>query len=91
MLHPSAHLLLHRGGVFRAQRGRLGELDLPARAGDEHRVDHATVEVDMRIQRAAEALLQKLAAPSHPRAQPLRWRTRASMTRNRMCSMALIA
>jgi hypothetical protein len=26
--HPSAHLLLHRGEVFRCQRGGLGEMDL---------------------------------------------------------------
>jgi hypothetical protein len=54
--HPSAHLLLHRGEILRCQRGRLGELDLPVLARNEHRVDHAAVEVDMGIQRAAEAL-----------------------------------
>ena len=27
--HPSAHLLLHRGEVFRCQRTGLGEVDLP--------------------------------------------------------------
>ena len=36
--------------------GRLGELDLPVGAGNEHPVDYPAVEVDMRIQRAAEAL-----------------------------------
>jgi hypothetical protein len=45
--HPSAHLLLRRGEVLRAQRGRLGELDLPVLAGDEYPVDHAAVEVHM--------------------------------------------
>ncbi len=30
------------------ERGRLGELDLPVRAGNEHPVDHAAVEMDKR-------------------------------------------
>jgi len=56
MLHPSTHLLLHCGAVLGCQRGRLGELDLPVRAGNEHPVDYTAMKVDMRIQRAAEAL-----------------------------------
>ena len=54
--HASAHLLLHRGEVFRCQRGGLGEVDLPVLADGKHPVDHAAVEVHMGIQRAAEAL-----------------------------------
>ena len=52
------------------QRGRLGELDLPVGAGNEHPVDYPAVEVDMRIQRAAEAL-HETHRPICPRAQPL--------------------
>jgi hypothetical protein len=33
---PSAHLLLHCGQILWPQRGRLGELDLPVRAGNKH-------------------------------------------------------
>ena len=91
MLHPCAHLLLHHGEHFRCQRAGLGELDLPVGILAEHAVDHVAVKVDMRIQRAAEMRLQKLTAPSRPCAQPLPWRSRASITRNRMCSTALIA
>ena len=47
--HPSAHLLLHQ--IFQCQRGRLGEMDLPVVARGEHPVDHAAVEVHMRVQR----------------------------------------
>jgi len=54
--HPSPHLLLHCGEILWPQRGRLGELDLPVGAGNEQPVDYPAVEVDMRIQRAAEAL-----------------------------------
>jgi hypothetical protein len=54
--HPSPHLLLHCGEILWPQRGRLGELDLPVGAGNEHPVDYPAVEVDMRIQRAAEVL-----------------------------------
>jgi hypothetical protein len=54
--HRSPHLLLHCGEILWPQRGRLGELDLPVGAGNEHPVDYPAVEVDMRIQRAAEAL-----------------------------------
>jgi hypothetical protein len=56
--HPSAHLLLHRGEVLGCQRGGLGEVDLPVRAHREHPVDHAAVEMDMGIQRAAKALYE---------------------------------
>jgi hypothetical protein len=52
--HPSAHLLLHRGEVFRCQRIGLGKVDLPVLAHREHPVDHAAV--DMGVQRAAKAL-----------------------------------
>ena len=48
--HPSAHLLLHRGEVFRCQRTGLGEVDLPIFARGEHPIDHAAVEVAMSIQ-----------------------------------------
>jgi hypothetical protein len=54
--HASAHLLLHRGEVFRAQCGGLSEVDLPVLAQRKHPVDHAAVEMDMGIQRAAKAL-----------------------------------
>jgi hypothetical protein len=47
-------------------------VDLPVFARGEHPVDHAAVEVNMSIQRAAKALLHKLTAPSRPHAQPLR-------------------
>jgi len=46
------HLLLHRREVFRCQRGRLVELDSPVLAVGEQTVDHAPVDVDMRIQPA---------------------------------------
>jgi hypothetical protein len=88
---PSTHPLLHCGAVLGCQRGRLGELDLPVGTLGEHAIDHAAVKVNMRIQRAAEALLRKLTAPSRPRAQPLPWRSRASITRRKICSTALIA
>ena len=77
----SAHLPSHRGELVRGQRGRLGEVDLPILAHSKQPLDHTAVEVHMGVQRAAEALLQKLTAPSSPRALPLRWRSRASMTR----------
>jgi len=48
--HASAHLLLHRGEVFWCQRTSLGEMDLSVLADGEHPVDHAAVEVDMRVQ-----------------------------------------
>jgi hypothetical protein len=51
--HAIAHLL-HAGEILWRQRGRLGELDLSLLALGEHPVDHAAVEVDMRIQRAAK-------------------------------------
>ena len=70
--HPSAHLLLHCGEVFRYQRTGLGEVDLPVFVRAEHPIDHAAVEVDMSIQRADKALLRKLTAPSRPRTQPMR-------------------
>jgi hypothetical protein len=69
--HPSPHLLLHCGEILWPQRGGLGgphpqplshfagegsQVDLPVCTGNEHPVDHRAVEVDMRIQRAAEAL-----------------------------------
>jgi len=43
--HPGAHLLLHRGEVFRCQRAGLGEVDLPVFARGEHPIDRAAVEV----------------------------------------------
>jgi len=46
--HPSAHLLPHRGEVFRCQRAGLSEMDLarPGLSWRKHPVDHAAVEVD---------------------------------------------
>ena len=55
-----------------ALRERVASVDLPVLARGEHPVDHAAVEVHMGIQRAAEALLRKLTAPSRPAEQPLR-------------------
>ena len=52
-----AHLLLHRGDVGRGARLGLGKADLPVVAHGKHPVDHAAVEVHMRIQCGAEALL----------------------------------
>ena len=46
MLHTSAHLLLHGGETLWPQRGRLGEVNLPVRAGNEHPVDYTAVKVD---------------------------------------------
>ena len=46
--HPSGYPLLHRGEVFRAQRGGLGDVELPVLAGGGHSVNHAAVEVDSR-------------------------------------------
>ena len=54
--YASAHLVPHRGEVFRCQRTGLGEVNLLVLAGGEDPVGHAAVEVDMRIQRAAKAL-----------------------------------
>ena len=75
--HPSPHLLLHCGEILWPQRGRLGELDLPVGAGNEHSVDYPALEVDMRIQRAAEALRAKLTAAIR------RWRI---LRRGQACS-----
>ena len=44
--HPSAHLLLHRGEVFRGRRVDLGEMDLPVLVHRKHPVDHAAGEMD---------------------------------------------
>ena len=41
--HPSPHLLLHCGEILWPQRSRLGELDLPVGAGNEHPVDYPAV------------------------------------------------
>jgi len=49
MLHPSTHLLLHRGAVLGCQRGRLGELGLPVGVLGEHAIDHAAVEVKVGV------------------------------------------
>ena len=70
--HAPTHLLLHRGELFGCWRTGLPELDLLALPDGEHPVDHAAVEVDMGIQRAAKALLRKLTAPSRPAEQALR-------------------
>ena len=45
-----AHLLLHRGDIGRGERLGLGKADLPVVAHGKHPVDHAAVEVHMRIQ-----------------------------------------
>jgi hypothetical protein len=60
-----------------ASRGGLGELDLTVGAGNEHSVDYPALEVDMRIQRAAEALRAKLTAAIR------RWRI---LRRGQACS-----
>jgi hypothetical protein len=87
--HLSAHLLLNRSEVFRCQRASLGATALPAFARGEHPVDHAVLEVDMGIQRAAKALGE--APPCRPLAQRLQSRSQPSMTRKRMCGTALSA
>ena len=46
--HPSGYPMLRRGEVFRAQRGGLGDVELPVLAGGGHSVNHAAVEVDSR-------------------------------------------
>jgi len=54
--HASAHLLLQRRDIGRGERLGLGKADLPVFAHGKHPVDHAAVEVHMRIQCGAEAL-----------------------------------
>ena len=54
-----AHLLLHRGDIGRGERLGLGKADLPVVAHGKHPVDHAAVEVHMRIQCGAEALQRR--------------------------------
>ena len=64
--HASAPLLLHRGEVFWCQRGRLGKVDLPVLAHRKHPVDHAAVEVDMRIQQLKADYMAKYPAAMVP-------------------------
>jgi len=47
--------MLRRGEVFRAQRGGLGDVELPVLAGGGHSVNHAAVEVDSRGTELTEA------------------------------------
>ena len=81
--HPSVHLLLHRGEVLGCQRGGLGELDLPVLAHHKHPVEHAAMEVHMRIQCTAKALHK-----AH-RAQPPA-RAAAALTQPRLGAVSLL-
>ena len=86
--HPSAHLLLHRGEVFRVS-ARRPRRSGPARprppqtprrsrsSGSGH--GHST---------RCRSAVRSSPPPAARAAQPLRWRSRASITRNRMCSTA---
>jgi len=79
MLHRSPHC----GEILWPQRGRLGELDLPVGAGNEHPVDYPAVELDMCIQRAADALHE-----THPQAARAHTSERVRRRILRRCRLA---